>query len=165
MKDWKSFEKSAEKGPLQIALRVFFAVLLFGLITTPFCFAQSWCNEAATVAKEEFGPRNALKKYEWFKNASAELDKKLADINVYEQRIEQMQKDYDGTSRKDWDRLDKEQFNQWYGEVAGVKASYNSLAAEWNSQISKFNWRPFLGELPPGAEELLSKEYAPYQRK
>ena len=61
------------------------------------------------------------------------------------------------------DRTDKQQQSQWTSEVAGVRASYNSLAADWNSQMSKFHWRPFLGDLPLGAEELLIKEYAPYE--
>ncbi len=105
-------------------------------------------NDARETAKEEFSPSAMLKKYEWFKNTSAELQKKLSDIEVYQANINIMTEDYAGTKRKDWDRTDKEQFNQWRIELAGIKASYNSLVAEYNAQSSKFNWERFEGDIP-----------------
>ena len=121
-------------------------------------------NESVNVAKEEFGPRELLRKYEWFKDASAEIDKKLADIKVYESRLQSMRDDYEDVKRKDWDWIDKDQFNLWTQEVAGVKASYNSLVAEYNAQMVKFNWR-FCnkGTLPKGATEPLPREFKSYQ--
>lgn len=53
--------------------------------------------------------------------------------------------------------------NRWSQEVAGIKASYNSLAAEYNSQMSKFNWQfAEKGKLPPGATDPLPREFKPY---
>lgn len=51
----------------------------------------------------------------------------------------------------------------WQAEVAGVKASYNSLAAEYNAQMAKINWR-FCnrGQLFKGADEPLPREFALY---
>ncbi len=126
-------------------------------------YVFGWFGEAAKVAQQEFGPQAMLQKYEWFKDAAAQLDKKQADIKVYQGRLDSMKADYEGTKRKDWDRTEKEQFSQWQTEVAGVTASYNGLAAEWNAQISKFNWKPFQGDLPAGASDLLSRQFAPYQ--
>jgi len=115
-------------------------------------FVIKTCNfftrDAVDVAKEEFSPSAMLEKYEWFKNASAELDKKEKDIEVYQANINQMVEDYEDVKRKDWDRTDKEQLNQWRIELAGIKASYNSLVAEYNAQSSKFNWQKFEGEIP-----------------
>ena len=130
-------------------------------VAMPGCFRA--CYEAEQVVFEEAGPRALLKKYEWFKDASAELDKKMADIKVYDSRIISMKEDYADTPRKEWDRTDKESFNQWQTELAGVKASYNQLAAEYNSQMAKFNWR-FCnkGDLPEGATEPLPREIKPY---
>jgi hypothetical protein len=122
-----------------------------------------WFSEAAQVAKQEFGPKAMLTKYEWFKNASAALSAKQAGIGVLDERVKQIEADYQGVSRVKWDRTDKENVNLWRQEVAGLKLSYNNLAAEWNAQISKFNWRPFIGDLPPGAEQVLTKEFAPYK--
>ncbi len=113
------------------------------------------CTEAVDVAHEEYGARAAVRKYEWFKDTAAQLQKKMADIEVYKQRISVMEKDYEGTKRKDWDRTDKEQKNQWHNELAGVRASYNGLAAEYNSNMSKANFRyANVGDVPAGSEAL-----------
>jgi len=70
---------------------------------------------------------------------------------------------YGSAARKEWAREDREQFNVWSSEVAGVKASYNSLAAEYNAQMAKMNWRfTNVGMLPQGATQPLPREYKPY---
>lgn len=121
------------------------------------------CQEAADVAHEEFGPRALLTKYEQFKDMSAALDKKVADISVYDSRAKFMQKGYDTLPRHEWPREDREQYNLWQTEVAGIKASYNTLAAEYNSQMAKFNYRfANVGELPKGATQPLPRKYKPY---
>ena len=63
-------------------------------------------------------------------------------------------------------RSDKEQMYVWMSEVAGIKASYNQLVSEYNSQMSKLNWRFCnVGNLPQGATEVLPREYKPYETK
>lgn len=139
---------------------------LFALLTLALfvpAIGCRWFGEAEEVAYDEFGPAAMLKKYGWFKNASAELDKKLADIKVYEGRMTEMNETYKGLPRQKWPREDREQYNVWSSELAGVKASYNSLAAEYNAQMVKFNWRfANKGDLPKGADVPLPREYKPY---
>ena len=123
----------------------------------------SYIGKATAVAEQQLDPALLLKKYEWFKNVAAECDKKLADVQVYKSRLTSMEKSYEGTSRKDWDRTDKEQFNLWEQEVAGVVASYNSLAAEYNAAMSKINYAfTNFGSLPKGAAEPLPREVRSY---
>jgi hypothetical protein len=56
-----------------------------------------------------------------------------------------------------------ERLSIWQSEVAGVKASYNLLAADYNSAMSKFNYAFCnVGKLPQGAVEPLPREYKPY---
>jgi hypothetical protein len=51
-------------------------------------------------------------------------------------------------------------------EVAGVKASYNSLAAEYNANMVKVHWAFCnAGDLPAGAAEALPREYKPYETR
>ena len=122
-----------------------------------------WVNEAAQVARQELGAVALLKKYQWFKDASAQLDKKLADIKVYESRFAALKEAYGDEPRSKWAREDREQFNIWSSEVAGVKASYNSLASEYNSAMAKINWQfAEVGHLPLGADKPLPREYKPY---
>jgi hypothetical protein len=120
-------------------------------------------HNAAKVAQKEIYPEALLRKYEWFKNASAELDKKQADIAVYAAKTKSMREDYAGEKRSQWDRTDKETFSIWEQELAGIKASYNSLSAEYNAQMAKINWAFCnVGKLPPGATSPLPREYKPY---
>ena len=147
---------------VKVFLGVLAAVVLLGVTG----YGLGWFQEAAEVTREEFGPRAVLQKYEWFKDASAQLDKKRVDIRVYEARLEALQAAYDGVERNDWDRVDKQQGNLWLAELTGVISSYNSLAAEYNAEMSKFNWRfANVGELPRGASQPLPKEYRPYEEK
>lgn len=123
-----------------------------------------YAGEAAEVAYEETSPRALLKKYEWFKDAAADLDAKHATIKVYDQRSKDLEADYEETPRKDWPRDDRQQMSQWNTEKAGVVASYNSLASEYNSQMAKINYAfTNVGELPKGAEKPLPREYREYK--
>ncbi len=161
--DWGDYEKAAEKSPFSLAVKVIIGLTVLCAFIGVISYTFGWIGEAADVTKKEFGPKALLLKYEWFKNASAELDKKQADIKVYEQRVVEQDKDYAGVLKKDWPRDARETRSQWQNEVAGVKASYNSLAAEYNAQMAKFNWRfANSGELPEGATVPLPRDYKPY---
>lgn len=110
-------------------------------------------SNGAKVVQKEFYPETLLKKYEWFKDAAAQLDKKRADIQIYEARLKEA---------TIVDRTDREQRMLWVTELSGIKASYNGLAAEYNSQMAKLNWRfTNIGDLPPGGEPL-PREFRTY---
>lgn len=141
-------------------------IAILTLVLIGGCGGCSWFREAKEVAKEELGPKELLRKYEWFKNASSQLDKKQADIKVFEKRLTSMTKNYENIPRNKWAREDREQYNLWDSEVAGIKASYNTLAADYNAQMAKVNWRfANVGQLPEGAETPLPREFKPYQEE
>ena len=124
--------------------------VLFGTIG----LVGGFFSSGAKVVENEFYPEAMLRKYEWFKDAAAQLDKKRADIQVYAARLK------DATTV---DRTEREQRMIWLTELAGIKASYNATAAEYNSQMVKFNWRfTNVGDLPPGATEPLPRDFKPY---
>jgi hypothetical protein len=125
-------------------------------------YVFGWFGEAAAVVQNEVGPSALLKKYEWFKNASAELDKKAADINVYTARSETIKNNYKDLPRNKWPKDDREQLSLWDTELAGIKASYNSVASEYNAQMAKINWAfTNVGQVPAGGQPL-PREYKPY---
>ncbi len=166
MNNWKSYADAAGEGPLQIGIKAILAIFILLVVCWGLGTTFGWFGEAAQVAKEEFGPRAMLQKYEWFKDASAILDKKQADIKVYQARINALTVDYDGVARKDWPRDDREQMSIWRSEVAGVTASYNTLSAEYNAQMAKFNWSfANAGQLPQGAANPLPREFKPYNQE
>lgn len=136
---------------------------LVAIIILLSAFSCRYIQDAKDTAFKEFKPSELLRKYEYFKDVHAALDKKIADIKVYEVRINDLKESYKGVNRKDWARDDREQLSIWQSELAGIKASYNMLASEYNSAMVKFNYRFCnVGELPNGATEPLPREYAPY---
>lgn len=115
------------------------------------------------AAEEQLDARTLIKRYEWFKDASAQLDKKRADMAVYEKRFKLLNDAYVGKTRAEWAREDREQFNLWATEVAGIEASYNTLAAEYNGAMAKINYRwTNYGAMPDGSSTPLPKEFKPY---
>lgn len=126
-------------------------------------WACSYLGEGAAVIREEVGPRALLKKYEWFKNAAASLDKKTQDVKIYEKRIGDMEADYKDTPKSQWPRDLRSELSLLRSELAGIKSSYNSLAAEYNAQMAKINWRFCnAGDLPEGADRVLPREFRRY---
>ena len=119
--------------------------------------------EAREVIHEEFGPRAMLKKYSWFKDAAAQLDQKRASIEVYKVRIADVNETYADKKVSDWPRDVRQDLSQMKAEMSGLIVSYNLLAAEYNSQMAKFNWRfTNAGTLPAGAIEPLPREFREY---
>lgn len=158
MTSFRQHEKNFDNNPSRSIYYGAFWLLGFMIIFSTIAYGLGWFGEAATVAKEEFGARSSLKKYEWFKDASETLQEKKQTIAVYEQNLTELKAEYEGTPRTEWDRIDKQQFNQWNMEVAGLKASYNKVVKEYNSQSSKFNWSAYnTTELPEEYDLYLKK--------
>ena len=138
--------------------------VIFLVIGIPACFiigqTTSWCSGAVQVAQEQFNARELLRKYEWFKNASAQLDAKTADIELYKQRFDTLPKG----NVTAWPRHLTDQYMIWQSEYTGIRASYNALASEYNAQMSKFNWRfTNAGDVPEGGKPL-PREYREYNQ-
>lgn len=122
-----------------------------------------WMGRAVEVAEQELAPRELLRKYTWFKNAAAVCDERKAGIDLYEKRVKDFEGQYKGVERKDWPRDDREQYGQMKAELLGMKAAYNSIASDYNAQMSKENWRFCnVGDLPKGADRPLPREFKPY---
>ena len=120
-------------------------------------------NNGFDTAYQEFKPETLLKKYETFKDMSASLDEKVASIDVLKNQLVALNDQYKGEKRKDWARVDASQYNVLSSTISGEIISYNELASQYNSEMSKFNWRfTNAGDLPQGATKVLPREYKPY---
>jgi hypothetical protein len=155
MKNWGSYEKAAERGPLQIGFISIFAVAIFTAAIWGIGTVFGWFGEAATVAQQQFGPAAAVQKYEWFKDAASQLDRKKADLTMFDARVDSLKKLSDSDRHAD-------ALNQAVSERIGVASSYNDLAARYNSSMAKANWRwANIGDVPAGSEAL-PREYREY---
>ena len=91
-----------------------------------------------------------------------QLSKKNADLMMFDARVKELR----ATPRKEMDRHDKAELSLSIAERLGVASSYNQLAAEYNSNMAKINYRFCnVGDLPEGAEEVLPKGYPEYKTK
>jgi hypothetical protein len=127
------------------------------------CVGCRWANNAEKVAYDEFSASSLRDKYEWFKNAAAKLDAKSASIKVAEANLRSLERQYEGVARKDWPRADLEAHSIRSQELAGLKMSFNQLAADYNSRMSKENYRFCnVGDLPKGATQPMPREFKQY---
>lgn len=120
--------------------------------------AASWfAGRTVDVVKQQIDPAELLRKYELFKDESAQLDAKLASIHSKQNAVKKMQALPQG------DRVNREQLMVWQQELEGMKYSFNSLAADYNAQMAKINYAFCnVGQLPQGATTPLPREYKPY---
>lgn len=130
-----------------ITLLAFICIVI--LLTT-----MRFCGKTADVAYNEFNAGALLNKYEYFKDLSAAIDKKRADIDMYQAEISSMTVE---------DSDDKFYIQQRKSELLGIIAMHNELCAEYNSAMSKFNYRfTNAGDLPASNLEPLPREIKPY---
>jgi len=125
-----------------------------------------YVGEANQVARQEVGPKALLKKYEWFKDAAAKLDATKANIEVQQVRIAGIEKRYEGVAPQEWHRSDVERLAVAEAELAGLKASFNGVASEYNSRMAKANYQfTNVGDLPHGESQVLPREFRTYLTK
>lgn len=128
-------------------------ILGFLAILTVTTFMKCSSNGANTVYTE-FSPSALLKKYEQFKDLSAAIDKKRADIEMYRVEIESVTVE---------SKEDKEYLLMKKNELIGIISVHNSLCSEYNAKMSKFNYRfTNVGDLPYSNAEPLPREIKPY---
>lgn len=126
----------------------FFAIVI---LLTFVGMAFRMCGDTQEVIHKEYAPSALLKKYEYFKDLSSAIDEKRATISVYESQIKGI-KDHEGF-----------QYQQTQSEMIGIISVHNRLCSEYNSAMSKFNYR-FCnkGDLPETNLEPLPREIKPY---
>jgi len=131
-----------------------FVLLLIGGVLD---FTSWFAGRAVDVVKQQIDPAELLRKYELFKDESAQLDAKLANIQIKESQVKEIK------SMPNMDRTNREQLMIWQQELGGMKYSFNALAADYNAQMAKINYAFCnVGQLPQGATIPLPREYKPY---
>lgn len=129
--------------------------LVFNVISLPLWFA----SRSVEVVKQQVDPAELLRKYELFKDEAAQLDAKSASIRIKKKQIAEIK-------NQAMDRTNREQLMIWQQELGGMQYSFNTLAADYNAQMAKINYRfTNVGDLPQGATVPLPREYKPYMEE
>ncbi len=135
-------------------MKIFFICLSIMAVFMVFFAMTGIIGDGCNTVKEQFQPSALLKKYEYFKDLSAAIDKKTADIQMYQQEI---------SSYKVGDKDDKFYIEQRKSELFGIISMYNTMCSEYNSAMVKFNYSFCnAGTLPATNLTPLPREYKPY---
>lgn len=132
--------------------RFFFMIIGFSILASIVGYASGWFKEAGQVAQEQFGPRGALSKYEWFrdknesiigvkiktKNAKADLEAFTAAAGP----------------RDKWTFEDKQEWARLSAVATATKNILSEMVAEYNANSKKFNYEAFrANDLPQVQKE------------
>ncbi len=148
MNSWDGLDNSIEKGPLSGIWKIIGIGLLVIVPLSMIGWGLGLFSEAAQVAQEEFGPRAALDKYEWFIEQSTRIEKMDQDIKLFEGSAEAVDKQYAGYGdQTKWSPDIRLQYNrakqQSRDDLIAVVSQRNNLVREYNGASQKFNWSPF----------------------
>lgn len=144
-------------------MKTFFAVIGIAMLLAVLLVAGSvlsgvswFASRSAEVVQQQIDPAELLRKYELFKDESAQLDARLASIRIKEGQVRDVKS-------MPMDRTNREQLMIWQQELGGMKYSFNALAADYNAQMAKINYAFCnVGQLPRGATLALPREYKQY---
>ena len=135
-------------------MKLFFSILGISIIVIIFFSLLRYCGNAADTVHKEFSASALLKKYEYFKDLSAAIDSKRADLNAYKANLQ----DYKVT-----DKDTRFYYEQSKAEAMGILMMHNNLVAQYNAGMSKFNYAFCnVGTLPASNLEPLPREFKPY---
>lgn len=131
-----------------------FYIIFAAIIATFVVTVMNCAGDAGQTVNKEFNASALLKKYEYFKDLSAAIDKKRADIEMYKEEIK---------LSKSEPSMDSSYITQRKVELMGIISIHNQLCADYNAQMSKFNYRfTNAGDLPATNLEPLPREIKPY---
>ena len=142
------------------------AILAFLVVAPIGLFGLNWLSKAVNVVAEQVDPQRLLREYETFKEIHAALTSRRQGIDVLQSRVSTFMQDYEGVSRKDIPRDDRNALTQMRSERAGMVLMFNDLAADYNARMAKVNFRFCnVGDLPQGVTEPLPRNYVLYLNK
>ena len=128
--------------------------LLLLILSSLMLISCRYANDASDTAFDQFKASALLAKYETFKDLASAIDKKKADIAVYEQELLSM-------DVKDKD--DKYYYQQRKSEMLGLVSMHNQLVSEYNALMSKSNYAfTNVGQMPQSNMTPLPREYQDY---
>lgn len=159
--EYKKFDREARWTGKKIAITLFILAVLFGGASYIF----GWFSETAQVAKDEFGPKASLEKYEWFISQSNNIQKMDQDIKLVTERIASLDAQHTqsyGINKSKWPidvrmQVTKEE-NTLNDQLVATKAQRNKLASEYNAQSEKFNWDLYRTDSKKPSEKIMALE-------
>lgn len=148
LNDYKSYESAIERGPVSAFLKFGGLMLFAAAVVAVVGYGLGWLGEGAKVAQEQFGPKAALAKYEWFIDQANRIDKMDQDIKLFEGRVSGIDDQYTAYGKPDaWTPDVRLQYNQakqqGRDDLLAIVSQRNNQVREYNAASGKFNWSLF----------------------
>jgi len=143
---WDNFERRVDRGPMSAFAAIFVPFLLIAVIVGGVGYVFGWFGEAASVVKEEFGPRAALEKYEWFVDTAADIRKMDRDVELFKKRLSTAEKECGGKEVEvpmPVVVMCTDRVAQARDDLLAVTSQRNGIVREYNAASAKFNWALF----------------------
>lgn len=145
---WDRYERAAERGPMSLFATIFLPIITVVVVLGVTGYFLGWFGEGMQVAREEFGPRAMLKKYEWFISQANGIEKMDRDIALFQNRVTAIEKQFESYGDKSkWSPDVRIQYNMAVEaartDSLAVTSQRNGLVQEYNAASEKFNWSPF----------------------
>lgn len=146
---WEDGERRLERGPVSAGIWVIGIIFVLSLVGGLAAWGLGLFGEAASVAQKEFGPRAALKKYEWFIEQASSIQKMDKDAAMFESRAAAVKEQYKGygADMAKWPPHIQAQYNKDTAtareDLLAVASQRNTLVRDYNAASDKFNWSLF----------------------
>lgn len=162
---WNKYEDAAKQGPWALFWKIFILAIAIIIVIGTIGWVLGWFSEAGKVAKDEFGPKAALEKYEWFINQANAIEKMNQDIALFDNREKEVDAQYEAYGPKsEWPPDIRVQYNHDKAiareDLLAISSQYNNLVKEYNTQSEKFNWKPFQTDPRKPRERFAPFEYS-----
>jgi hypothetical protein len=128
-------------------------LVLFSFAVVGLSYGFGWCGEAAEVAQDTYGPKAAVRKYEWFKDKAHNIKNYEAQIVTAKRAVDQFKEE--AGPRTGWSSEDKTEASRLAAVAHGLKNQRNSVAAEYNAAAAKATWSAFKTDDIPHHIEML----------
>mgnify|MGYP007031238894 CR=1 FL=1 len=104
-------------------------------------YAYNWFGEGFQVAREEFGPRAAIFKYEWFHDKHENIKSVKQKVKIAQDAVKAFT-DSAGP-RSSWTFEDKNEMSRLSAVLNATQNILTEMVSEYNSNSSKFNHKVF----------------------
>lgn len=135
-------------------MKTILLMIILVVMSTSSCW---YARDASNTTFEQTKVSTLLKRYEWFKDSASAIQKKRADIELYESEL---------ASGIPVEKDEREYYIQRRTELLGIVSAHNQIVAEYNSAMAKFNYNfTNSGDLPQSNLEPLPRDFQSYKTK
>lgn len=144
---WKSWERTADKGPSAIAWRagcfVLCALLVVSAVGSCLHFVANPFVQGQRIIDKTIDADNVLYNYEWFKRQWRDVQAIDNKIVFQHQAVKQLEDAAGG--RSSWTREDREEHARLASIATGLEQQRADMVALYNARASMANRQIFMG--------------------